>query len=576
MAFNSPILRVDSLQVDYRIKSHWSAGLDRISLCQKREQNIGIIGESGSGKTTFAHSIMGLIGSPHKVSGRILYKGIDLLSLPYKQKKELLWKDISIVFQNSLEVLNPVMTIGRQITERLIEIRSITEKEAQEEQIRLLEMVELEAGWKDAYPHQLSGGMRQRVLIAMAISCNPNLIIFDEPTSSMDAILKKHTIGLIKKLQQELGFSMIIISHDLLVVRELAHGLHVMYSGRVVESGSVKDILNYPRHPYTRGLINSSAEIFPYKDLWGIPGEIIGSGYQGCVFADRCTQSIKKCHLESPHLCEVDTDRQVACHRGGVAKLLDVIDISKKYTIKNKEIEAVKKVSFSINHGETVGLVGQSGSGKSTVAKIAAGFLLADEGDIIFDQNQVLSGNAFTKEGGIQLVLQDPFSSLSNRLKVEDVVKESLDINSIGSKEERITRVKKALKDVQLPNTDEFLKRYCNTLSGGQRQRVAVARALVIGPKLLIADEVTSMLDVSTQANMMRLLKGLQNTHGFAMLFVTHDLHLARKICERIIVLNQGKVVDSGSASQITEESCCQYTEELIGMGLEHMGRDGN
>jgi len=563
-----PILKIKSLKVDYKINSDWFTGIDRISLCQKRGKNIGIIGESGSGKTTLAHSIMGLIDSPHKISGEILYEGVNLMSISNKDKKKILWNDIALVFQNSLEVLNPIMSVGKQLTERLVEINGITKKEAEKEQIRLLRMVDLEEKWKDAFPHQLSGGMRQRVLIAMAISCKPKLVIFDEPTSSMDAILKKKIIKLIKRLQQNLKFSMIVISHDLSIMKEIVDSINVMYAGSVIESGSVNDIINNPKHPYTRGLINSSVEILPYKDLWGIPGEVTSTYCQGCSFAPRCTQSQEKCFKEKPELKKIGINREIACHRGGIIKLLDVKNIQKNFKIRNKFINAVNDVSFCINHGETVALVGQSGSGKSTIAKIVSGYLPGDKGKVYFEQKKVIYDKVAKLEEGIQIVLQDPFSALSHRLRVEEIIKEPLEINKIGSKEERNKRVKKALRDVQLPQSNEFLNRFCNTLSGGQRQRVAVARALVMKPKILIADEVTSMLDLSTQANMIRLLKGLQNRQGFAMLYITHDIYLSRKICERIIVLENGEIVDMGSSNQIIEEAYSQSTKRLVEAGL--------
>lgn len=565
----TPILQIEGLQVNYRTDAHWIKGIHQIDLIQRQGQNIGIIGESGSGKTTLAMALMGLIEAPHQVNGKILYQGTDLLKLSKSELKALRWKEIAMVFQNALDVLNPVMTIGEQITERLVELMGYSKEEASAEQERLLEMVALEAHWKEAYPHQLSGGMRQRVLIAMAISCKPKLIIFDEPTSSLDVILRQSTIELIKELQAALGFSMMVISHDLSVMTELSEDLLVMYAGSIVETGKTDEVIHEANHPYTRGLISSSVQVFPYKDLWGIAGEAANAMDEGCTFAPRCTQKRESCFIFKPELKSVNPFRKVACHRGGIVHLLEAHNISKTYTIGKKKIEAVQNASFYVRHGETVALVGQSGSGKSTLAHMVSGFIPIDQGGVTFEKLPIEDAQVAQREGGIQLVLQDPFSSISRRLTVADVIEEPLNINGIGSVQERRDRTKEALNAVQLPVHDAFLKRLCSTLSGGQRQRIAIARALVMAPKLLIADEITSMMDVSTQANIMRLLKGLQNAKGFAMLYITHNMHLARKISERIIVLEDGVIVESGATSHIMDNTECCITQELLETGLK-------
>ncbi|MDO9534892.1 MAG: ABC transporter ATP-binding protein [Bacillota bacterium] len=561
------LLNVNELSVQYKTDNTTITALDKISFSIKNRENLGIIGESGSGKTTLAMSLMGLIGSPHKVYGKINVTGKDLMSLAEKDKKKLRWKTIAMVFQNSMDVLNPVMKVGHQIVEPLKETEGLSEREAFLEAERLLKLVGLEKYWKDSFPHQLSGGMRQRVLLAMAMSCSPRLLILDEPTSSLDAVTRKSLFEMVRDLQEKIGFSMLVISHDLSAMKDLTDKMMVLYGGEILERGLTREIIEEPAHIYTRGLINSSVQAFPYKDLWGIPGEA-QTEVKGCVFASRCTQALEGCSEKKPYLEQVFTNREVACHRGGIVDLIRARGISKSYKVQNTIIPAVKDVILRVRHGETVALVGRSGSGKSTLAHILAGFLQPDKGDVVFD-NQAVKGNwPACKEGGIQLILQDPFSSLSHRFTVEDALLEPLKVNKIGSLEERIARIKAALKDVQLPADDLFLKRHCSSLSGGQRQRIAIARGLVMKPKLLLADEITSMLDVSTQANLLRLLKGLQNSSGFAMVFITHDLHLARKIAERIIVLHHGEITEEGSSSYVTEESCCCHTKELMEAGL--------
>jgi len=560
-------LETDNLTVQYQTGKAFLRALNKVSFSMEQGENLGIIGESGSGKTTLALSLMGLIGPPHQVHGKINVAGKDLILLPEKDKKKLRWKTVAMVFQNSLDVLNPVMKLGHQIVEPLKETEDLSEREASLEAGRLLELVGLEKYWKDAYPHQLSGGMRQRVLLAMALSCSPRLLILDEPTSSLDAISRKDLFEMVRNLQEKIGFSMLVISHDLSAMQELTDKMMVLYGGEILERGFTREIIEEPAHTYTRGLISSSVQVFPYKDLWGIPGEA-RHDMQGCVFASRCTQALKECCEEKPSLVQVSHNRDVACRRGGIVDLLRAEGISKSFKVQHTTIQAVRDISLKVRHGETLALVGRSGSGKSTLAQILAGFLPPDKGEVIFNNRTVKSNWPACEEGGIQLVLQDPFSSLSHRFTVEDALLEPLQVNKIGSSEERKRRIKAALKGVQLPADDSFLKRHCSSLSGGQRQRVAIARALVMKPKLLLADEITSMLDVSTQANLLRLLKGLQNSSGFAMVFITHDLQLARKISERIIVLHHGEIAEEGSSSYVTERSCCCHTRELMEAGL--------
>lgn len=564
---DEPLLEVNELSVQYQIDHTYLTALSKISFSMQNGENLGIIGESGSGKTTLALSIMGLIGWPHKAQGKIYVTGQELMSLAEKEKKKLRWKTVAMVFQNSLDVLNPVMKIGQQIVEPLKETEGLSEREASREAERLLALVDLKEYWRDSYPHQLSGGMRQRVLLAMALSCNPRLLILDEPTSSVDAVTRKDLFEMIRNLQERIGFSMLVISHDFSAMQDLTDKIMVLYGGEILEKGPTQDVIEEPDHPYTRGLVNASVQAFPYKDLWGIPGEPQDNS-KGCVFASRCTQAIKECGEKKPLLEQVSDRRELACLRGGIVDLLKAEGISKSFKVQHTIIQAVRDVSLRVRHGETVAIVGRSGSGKSTLAHILAGFLPPDKGQVFFDDRAVKDNGPACHEGGIQLVLQDPFSSLSHRFTVEDALLEPLRINRIGDSEERTERAKEALKEVQLPADDSFLKRYCSSLSGGQSQRIAIARALVMKPKLLIADEVTTMLDVSTQANLLRLLKGLQNSIGFAMVFITHDLHLARKISERIIVLHQGQITDQGSSRYVTEESYHSHTKALMAAGL--------
>lgn len=559
------LLEIKNLSITYHAVQPPVKAVDGVSLQLRKGESLGIIGESGCGKSTLALGIMGLI-KQGIVEGEIIYKGQNLVGLPEKRLRNYRWKDMAMVFQNSLEVLNPVLSIGEQIGEPLRAHYNLSPMEIDQKVVKLLEMLGLEPEWRHYYPHQLSGGMRQRVLLAMALSCDPELLIVDEPTTSLDPASKNEVLQLLQKLQKKLGFAMILISHDLGAVKKLTSRVMTLYCGRVVELGITSEVLKNPMHCYTRGLLNSSPNFYRYKDLWGIGGEPpLGGSLAGCAFYPRCCQGEENCSQARPPLRYVALERMVACHKGGIETFLRAEGIRKKYILKDREIEAVKGINLEIKSGEVVALVGESGSGKSTLAHILAGVLPADAGQVFF-QNKKVEGRWATKMlGGMQIIFQDPFSATSHRLKVLEVVKEPLDIIKWGSKEKREEEAIKALQKVQLPVSPEFLNRYCYALSGGQRQRLAIARALVTKPKLVIADEVTSMLDPSTQANLLRELKGLQNRHGFAMLYITHDLHLARKIADKVYVMYRGEIVESGVSFEIFENPEHVYTKRLLG-----------
>ncbi|UMZ73440.1 ABC transporter ATP-binding protein [Natranaerofaba carboxydovora] len=566
------MLTINDLSIKYLFDDNEIKAVNKVTFSLEPGESVGIIGETGSGKSTLAHSLLDLISAPHEKQGEIIIDQKNIFDLPAKEINELRWSTAAIVFQNSLEVLNPVMKIGDQVIEPLRKKSSLSKAEEEKELLKLFDMVDLDIKWKDAYPHQLSGGMRQRMLLAMALSCKPKLLILDEPTSSLDAISREKLQNLLKNLQNELGFSMLVISHEIGTITKLTDKLMIMYQGEMVEKGVTDEILDYPAHPYSRGLINSSVEVFPYKDLWGIPGEpeigVKVSKKEKCLFSSRCTQMIEKCKNERPTHQKISLNREVLCHQGGITDVLKAKELWKSFELGNSSVSAVAGVDISLKHGETAALLGPSGSGKSTLAHLLCGFIPHDEGKIEF-LNKEVNGNWVVKEeGGIQLILQDPYSSISHRLTVYEAVTEPLYINKIGDPTERTDRCKKVLSSVQLPSDDEFLDRWCSSLSGGQRQRLAIARGLIMKPKVLIADEITSMLDVSTQANIMRLLKGLQNKEGFSLLYITHDLQLARKVAEKIYVLDEGKVIEEGSATKVFENTSCCKTKEFIEAGL--------
>lgn len=558
------LMRVENLSVCYRIEGGQYSAVNDVSFELNRGDSLGIIGESGSGKTSLALAIMGLLQSSAEVNGKIYYENTDLQRLSNKERNQFRWCKIAIVFQNSLDVLNPVLTVHEQIIECIIKHMDMTEKEADQKARLLLEMVGLDSQWGLYYPHQLSGGMRQRVLIAMALSCEPDILIVDEPTTALDAIAKAEIIGILAKLHKERKFTLIVVSHEMQTITKLTSKVMVMYSGHIVEEGITKDVLKKPMHTYTRGLINSSPEINPYRDLWGIPGDVEQVNEVQCPFYPRCTQREYMCKTKIPKLEYVSVERKVACNRGGIIKILYVKGISKRYEYKGKTVKACKDCDMEIRSGEVVVLIGESGSGKTTLASILSGALQADKGEILFEDQKVKGNNATCRKNGIQIVFQDPFSAVNEHLTVQEAVREPLDILKLGTKEERKKIVVQALKDVQLPSDDRFLSRKCYMLSGGQRQRVALARSLVMEPKLLIADEISSMMDPSTQANILRLLKGLQNSKGFAMLYITHDLALAQKIADRVYVMYKGEIIEHGMVTDVFNSPKESYTSKLV------------
>ncbi|WP_417203857.1 ABC transporter ATP-binding protein [Acetoanaerobium sticklandii] len=535
------LLSIKNLNVTYKDSFDYTA-LKDFCLDVYEKDSIGIVGESGSGKTTVAMSLMRLIDSQATTHGEIEYQSDSIMK--YNDVKLSEYRGIQVGFcpQNSLEALNPLMTIEEQITEgikRHFDYDSVTIKGKVES---LFEKVGLSNDFMKAYPHQLSGGMRQKVLIAIAISLNPKILLVDEPTSSLDIDSRIEIVNLLRLLKEENEIALIVISHDMEVIAQLCDRCALLYQGELVESGITKEIFSYPEHPYTRGLISASLEVNPYQDLWGIPGEIGLHDVPGCSFYSRCTQRTTKCKFEKPKLLSISSGRLVACNRGGIVKVLKAKELNKTYNIGKKKIKACVNANIELRAGEIVSIVGPSGSGKTTLVSMLCGILEKDKGEIeVFDE--ILNTlNMHRSFHGMQMVFQDPYSSINGDFTIEKAVSEPLIINKLCSKDESYIYVKKALVDVGLSDEDCFLKTRTGSLSGGQRQRVAIARAMVMKPKILIADEISSMLDPSTKANVLRLMKELQNKNGFSMIYVTHDLQLARKISNRIYEVDAGQV----------------------------------
>ncbi|HEU65050.1 MAG TPA: ABC transporter ATP-binding protein [Chloroflexi bacterium] len=548
------MLKLETLEVSYGGKKI----LDGINLELQNGESLAIIGESGAGKTTLALSLMRLVDG--SVKGKILFNGLDLLSLTEEALNELRGNRIALAPQNANNTLNPVHTILNQVAEPIIEHQLKSRQEARQQASILLSSFGIPANRFSAYPHQLSGGEQQRVLLSIASANQPEFLILDEPISSLDAPARAEVIELIKHINQDC--SLIIMTHDISTGARLADKAAVLYAGRIAELGLVSEVLTRPRHPYTRGLIRCYPDMATGKDLQGIKG-VMDRSVSGCAFHPRCTQAIEICQREVPPLRLIQ-GRYIACHRGGIIPLLSTKNLSKRFG----SLLAVDSVNITIEGGETLALVGESGSGKTTLAKLIMGLIEPTEGKIYLEDNPVRNrGKDFYRQ--VQMIAQNPGESLSHRLSVLELVREPLDVQEIGAKEERDRQVRQVLREVDLPDTEAFLNEYPHHLSGGEMQRVAIARALVLRPRLLIADEPVAFLDSSLQAKILKLLLHLQEQRGLSLLFITHDIAVARKISDRIAVMKDGRIVEEGPATKIITSPGHTYTQKLSQASLD-------
>ncbi len=489
---------------------------------------LGVIGESGSGKTTLAKGLTCLLPQDAETFGQVVFKGQDLLSMPEKKRKTLRMREFSMAFQNSAPYLNPSLTLYKQLQEVLD--LALPRKEQENYMVSLMEEVGLTREDLSRYPRELSGGMAQRFLLGCAVALRPALVVLDEPTSALDVHSATEITDLIRRLNRDHGIAFLVITHDMDLASRISHRLMVLYEGHLMEAGDTPSVLDRPRHPYTRGLIHASIRLNPVKDIWGIPTGA-PNRVHCCPFYGRCTQAIDRCGRCAPELTEYPDGRKIACHRGGIVKILEGKGICKSFG--NQKV--LENCHIPVYSGEVVSLVGRSGVGKTTLANILGGFPVGSyEGRVEFEGQPADFALLHKAVGGIQMVFQDNDNALNPRMTVEEAVSEPLKLSGNGDKLPRA--VARALGDVGLP-TGEFLQKKIRTLSGGQKQRVALARALTMEPKLLIADEPTAMLDPSGCANVLRLLKGMQNSRGFSMLIITHDLDSALKISDSIYLL---------------------------------------
>lgn len=536
------IIEIKNLQVEYKN----SKGIkDSISSCSQQLRpaikNIDldfykgeitcIVGESGCGKTTLIKSITNILEDA-SINGNIYYNKTDLAKMDNKELNKLRWSDISYVFQNSKGSLNPRIKLKKQLEDVLI--RKHAKKEIKSKSIELLEKVGLDSDCLELYPNELSGGMAQKFCIAMAISLEANTIIFDEPTSSLDSESRDYILKLIKDLKSS-GKTIILVTHDLKLVKDYADKIVVMYGGQIVETGYAKKIIDNPKHMYTKGLINSCVDLNPYKELSIIPG-IYEFSNEGCSFYNRCTQRLSYCKEKNPTLNKYE-DRNVYCNRGGIKKLLQAKSISKSFRKK----EVLDNCNLDIYFSDIVSIVGKSGEGKSTLANIISGLDESYNGEVLLEDTNKTPRYMMKEFGGVQIIMQNPYDCINDSFTVYEAISEPLVINNVN-KYDILNDVKHYLDVVSLNNNEEFLNTKVSSLSGGQMQRVSIARALVMKPKLLIADEITSMMDASSKANIIKYLKDIQQRVGLSMIFVTHDIALAKRISDKIFLLKDKKI----------------------------------
>jgi len=598
----SSLLEVEDLHVQFLTSRGVVRAVEGLSFHVDPGEVVAIVGESGSGKSVSALSIMRLLPkmTARIPKGRVTFDGRDLLKLSEEQMRELRGRDISMIFQEPMTSLNPILTIGLQITEPLRIHLGMTERQARDRAIELLGLVGIPdpARRLEQYPHQFSGGMRQRVMIAIGLACNPKLIIADEPTTALDVTIQAQILELMKDLSRKLNIALIVITHNLGVVARYADRVIVMYASRLVEEGDADDVFHRPRHPYSMGLLRSVPRLDrPRGDkletIEGLPPNAAAPP-PGCRFAPRCPYRIAICETE-PALMRTDTGGLTRCHRhqeiaqgklvwaaaaagthqtataAGEA-LLSVRNLTKHFEVRgglrggSGTVRAVQDVSFDIYPGETLGLVGESGCGKTTVGRLVLKLEEPTGGEIRFDGLDLANASAGDMKAmrrKIQVIFQDPYSSLNPRMTVGQIIGEPLHVYKLvpGRKEEQ-ARVAQLLEQVGL--RPEMATRYPHQLSGGQRQRVGIARALAMEPSFIVCDEAVSALDVSIQGQIINLLEDLQRRLGLAYLFIAHDLAVVRHISMRVVVMYFGRVMEVANRDTIYSEPLHPYTKVLL------------
>ncbi len=607
--YSDSLLKIQGLSVGYLSEQGLTIALDDISLDIPRGEIFSIVGESGCGKSTLASSIVGYVEYPAKLlSGSIKYQASDILSLDSESLRNLLMKKIAIVPQAAMNSLNPIIKVEQEIKDILKSHAGADYSEDLSHVKELLSYVGLSELVLSMYPHQLSGGMKQRVLIALSLLMDPEVVIMDEPTTGLDVVVQKSILDLVKKINQERGTTIVLVTHDLAVAKYVSSYMAIMYGGKVMELGKSSLVTSKPLHPYTTALISSLPDLSKRNSrlptIRGSPIKV--SVHQTlCTFRERCKQKFGACDIQVVEEVEKDS-RKVLCllysgetnsestrehveeeipgvegkgasgffrtHGDSTNESIELKDIVKVFSTRTsmstkKRVVALNRASIKISTGEIRALVGASGSGKSTIANIIMGEFSPDSGSI------TIAGKEFKKDSErekrklrkmVQLVFQDPYSSLSPIHTVLYQILRPILINHKVGKEEGIKRTKSLLEAVNLLPPEAFLYKNPSELSGGQRQRVAIAKAIAVGAKFLVADEPVSMLDASVRAEILNLLKDLKSRFNLGILYITHDLSTVSYLADYIYVLKEGVVVEEGSTDRVLESPNDEYTKDLI------------
>jgi oligopeptide/dipeptide ABC transporter ATP-binding protein len=595
-----PVLEIKNLSIAYRSGGPDVRAVRGVDLALHRGEVVGLAGESGCGKSTLAYGAIRLLRPPAVITaGSVTYhwrRGgvghVDVLGASPAQLRALRWREIAIVFQSAMNSLNPVLRVRDQLLDALGAHLPLTDEQRHDRIVELLEMVGIPRTRLKSYPHELSGGMRQRVMIAMALAADPEVVIMDEPTTALDVVVQRDILAEIFELKSRLGFSVLFITHDLSLLLEIADRVAIMYAGQLVESGTREQIHLRAAHPYTRGLLTSFPRLRgPRVKLSGIPGSPpdLRGALAGCPFRARCGFATDACATTDMSLTAVEPKHVTACpfvnaaHAEGAPAVaqassrdatkgpvaLEAIELTKRYRLgRDAVVDAVRGVSLELRRGAITALVGESGSGKTTVARMLAGQERRSDGQILLDGKAIdpAARRGFRAyKGAVQMVFQDPFASLNPLHRVRYHLERALSLHQhrTGRKPTE-AELDRLLEQVRLSPPEQYRDAYPHELSGGQRQRVAIARALAASPGVLLADEPVSMLDVSIRLEMLDLIEELRARLDLAVLYITHDIASARYFADEILVMHDGEIVERGPAEQVTQAPTHAYTRLLI------------